>query len=487
MINKIFYSFTLTVLICFQTTNSQPINNKKNLVKKNFSFGEYWYLDLNHQESKEHLGTSDILINKEGIVNSDSLFFMEGTTVSFDLINNRLIKASDINSVVLLMDTIDALWYDNENISNSIFFWSCYFNNLTFFKNTNFNNSINFFGSVLNSCLFDSNNFNGYTNFGKVEFRNEVNILRTKFQFADFEYSHFLSSAYFDSCIFDTSSFNNVSFNKHISFSSIEFHNNANFEGTKFLDNCEFVKVNFYDTLNFYKTSFSNGVDLRRTNIDSIDVIILEDINYPIGKLYFYWEQFRGENKPKIQLNDYTSDKEDDYKRIERIYLNLRDNFKAFGDNHSADEVMFELAWQKDIIIENCWHNLYGYVLGYGYQPWRFIFIVIPLIFLFAVIWYFFYFGIIVFIVNPNFESDLVPSNISSVKLPFKTRYLFKKKVTYYDNSKIEPTISRMTKIWYVLHFSTSVLLGIRFKKEWIKAVPKNKIGSKSFMLMVTL
>ena len=46
--------------------------------------------------------------------------------------------------------------------------------------------------------------------------------------------------------------------------------------------------------------------------------------------------------------------------------------------------------------------------------------------------------------------------------------------------------INRLTRYWHALFFSTSVLLGIRFKKEWTKDLPENILGRKSFIYFVT-
>ena len=43
-----------------------------------------------------------------------------------------------------------------------------------------------------------------------------------------------------------------------------------------------------------------------------------------------------------------------------------------------------------------------------------------------------------------------------------------------------------LTRYWHSLFFSTSVLLGIRFKKDWIKVFPEDMLGSKSYIRLVT-
>ena len=86
---------------------------------------------------------------------------------------------------------------------------------------------------------------------------------------------------------------------------------------------------------------------------------------------------------------------------------------------------------------------MYGFFFGYGFQPWRFlVFVVVPLILLFALLWYIRYYDVLQ---NVVFKSEL--ENASA---------LSEQKGGFFQ------------KAWHSLFFSFSVLLAIRFKKSWI-------------------
>ncbi len=270
----------------------------------------------------------------------------------------------------------------------------------------------------------------------------------------------------------------------------LTFREIANFRGATFQDVTFFQKAVFKGAINFSKTTFKKEIDFRQANFDSVTVIYLEDITFPEGELHFYWEQFKGKDSLRIKLRNPPADslKDEHYTRIEIIYHKLRDNFIAQGDKSSADDVMYELEWQRDEILSEFDQQLYGIFFGYGYQPWRFLlFVVLPLLIIFAGVWYWFYYAILVFI-NPNLFSE----NVVTAELKHKDKYLFRTKNTqrvnlqFTDFSYALNDINRLTRYWHALFFSTSVLLGIRFKKEWTKHLPKNILGRKSFIYFVT-
>jgi hypothetical protein len=256
-----------------------------------------------------------------------------------------------------------------------------------------------------------------------------------------------------------------------------------------FQDVTFFQKTVFKGVINFTNTTFKKEIDFRQSNFDSATVIYLEDITFPEGELLFYWEQFKGKDSLRIKLTDLPADsvRDEHYTRIEIIYHKLRDNFIAQGDKASADDVMYELAWQRDEILSEFHWQLYGIFFGYGYQPWRFLlFVVLPLIIMFAGVWYWFYYAILIFI-NPG----LFPEDVTSVQLKHKDKYLLKTKNTkhvklqFTDFSFALNNINRLTRYSHALFFSTSVLLGIRFKKEWTKVCPEYMLGRKSFIYFV--
>jgi len=199
---------------------------------------------------------------------------------------------------------------------------------------------------------------------------------------------------------------------------------------------------------------------------------------------YIYiWEQIKGTNKPKISISEKSEDEEDNFKRIEEIYSLLIKNYLAQGDKVSADEVKYELAWQKDILIDSFWQWIYGISLGYGYEPLRYlIFPILLTIIFFCFVWYKMYYNIIAYILNNELDTDLELAPHYSINFQVKKHLGFE----LINHKNISPKINFITKVWHVLHFSTSVLLGLRFKKEWIRFANKHKTGLNSFLWIVT-
>ena len=85
--------------------------------------------------------------------------------------------------------------------------------------------------------------------------------------------------------------------------------------------------------------------------------------------------------------------------------------------------------------------KMYGFFFGWGYQPWRFLlFVVLPITIIFALVWYFVYYDVLQ---NAIFKRDI--------------------------STSLGPQQgSKLLKGWHAIFFSFSVLLGIRFKKEWL-------------------
>jgi len=60
-------------------------------------------------------------------------------------------------------------------------------------------------------------------------------------------------------------------------------------------------------------------------------------------------------------------------------------------------------------------------------------------------------------------------------------------KFEVFNHSKISQHISLLYRIWHVIFFSFSVLLGIRWKKEWSDVKHKGQFGSDTFLRVVTI
>ncbi len=363
---------------------------------------------------------------------------------------------------------------------------SIWFNKINF-ENQFLLNSSEISGPVI---LMDSTIFNNYVDFYGTNFQNWFNI--TNVIFKEIVNFHKISSdnifSIEDSYYNKDVSFRLAKFNNQSSIINTHFNKSVEFLGVNFKESPRLIGVQFNDTLDFRMSNFEQGLDIRRVNTDSVNVLFIEDMKYPIGSFYYHWDQLKGEEYPRIQLKNLSSDQFDNYHRLEKIYEGLKDNFLAQGNRTSADVVMYELALYKDILIPNLWYDLYGIFMGYGYKPYKYIlFLIIPLIMIFAFVWYYFYYGIIVRIINKNIDREL--GLVDDYKIQFNTeeKILLKKlKYKIYDHKTSKPKISKFAKIWQMLYFSASVLLGIRFKKEWIIVSNSNNLGYKSYFYILT-
>jgi len=359
------------------------------------------------------------------------------------------------------------------NFSTSYFVYDVDFNQATFDSLADFS-----YTYYKNDASFWNVTFNGLADFSHAEFHNHTFFRRAEFhQIATFNLTTFDSLA----------DFRGVKFHMDADFSFAKFQKGVDFESVTFGSISSFRRAVIKGEVSFRSTKFKEEIDFRQVNFDSVTVINLEGTKFSDGKFLFYWEQFKGKDSLRIKLKYLSGDslKNEDYTQIEIIYHKLRDNFLAQGNESSADEVMYELGWQRKEILKEFDWQVYGTFFGYGYQPWRFLlFALLPIILIFAIIWYWFYYPTLVFI-----KSDLFPK---SIQIDSKDKYLIKSgkfkllKMRISDFTKAPITMNPLTRYWHALYFSTSVLLGIRFQKDWIKVFPKDMLGRKSYIRLVT-
>lgn len=195
--------------------------------------------------------------------------------------------------------------------------------------------------------------------------------------------------------------------------------------------------------------------------------------------------RFKLYNAQSISSNFYSSE----FKAFEIDYQKLRDNFLAQGNKRSADDVMYELALRKDSLNAGFLWNIYGTLFGYGYQPWRFLIGVI-IIALLGAFWYYRKYYPIVAVISNEKNSEIgiksVYRSYGDVKVATKKSRIMRDQI--YDHSNISRHIGILHRIWHVVFFSFSVLLGIRWKKEWSEISYKldGLYGSKTFLRFVT-
>jgi len=335
-----------------------------------------------------------------------------------------------------------ATFGDRANFSWAKFDDEAHFSGATFGDGANFG-----WATFDDEAHFSGATFGDRAEFGRAKFGDGADFYRAKFDsVANFYRAKFDSVANFSWATFDDEAhFGEATFDDGANFREATFDDRASFFDAKFNDEVDFEHASFMGTVNFAYTDFRQGVDFRQTYFDSVEIIHLENMTFPEGKLRFYWHQFQGKDNFRIKLLYPPADslKQEHYNRIEIIYHQLRDTFLAQGDSGSADAVMYELGLQKNEILGEFWWRMYGLFFGWGYQPWRFLlFVVLPTIVGFAVLWYFKYYEVLQKVI---FKTEL------------KAAAAFKEKQD-----------DLLQKVWHSLFFSSSVLLGIRFKKAWI-------------------
>jgi len=454
-------------LICQQETEIP--------VLKKYSFGKVWYVE---DISPEFLSKKYDTI---GVVNKNGKYFLATKTLDQrgfrrivqapELHDIRLVsvKVPDKNGIALF--NVDG--FDSVNASLLIEYLEATHINISGIQ---FNKYVRFrYLKTQGNFIIKSATFKSPVVFVGARF---YSVEDTMFDFfysiMIIEESEFYEGVTFDLCDFNLTThlnrlnfnryagFTNNSFNKDVVFRECNFRAYVNFKQTDFNSSVEFQQVAFYDALNLYKTKFSKGVDFRRCNFDSIKVIIFEKIQFPIGKLYLNWKQIKMRDQPIISITTDSTGVSDEFNRLENIYFLLRDNYLAQGDKSSADDVNYELELRRDMMFSDLLHSLYGIWMGYGYEPWKYLFfLVIPIIFIFSIVIYLSSYATIYKILNNITEQDRF--EISKIKRKF---WIPSYKVNSPDFRY--GAIPALTRFWHSIFMSSSLLLGLRFKKEWI-------------------
>jgi uncharacterized protein YjbI with pentapeptide repeats len=353
---------------------------------------------------------------------------------------------------------------------------------------------------------FLNTHFLGNAWFGFADFRGLTQFTADFARIAQFGTAHFSDYTYFAGCTFDSSAY----------FGSARFDKGVDFVNTVFKKQLELDGTIIKSELDLVDTQFLEGVDFRRADLDSLNIIYVNHRTFfPDGKLWARWDQLRGRfqlrlshfdssalylspdsTKTNLSMEQADSVRNDLYRSLEMFYERLRDNFIAQRDNESADNAMYELGKQRSEMLNEFDWKIYGWLFGWGYQPWRFlVFVVLPFILTFTLIWYWLYFELAIRMIDDKVEQEF---STNPSKLSFRTREIsllpswrvFRRagrlKICTHSDSGIG--LGRLSRYWHVLFFSASVLLDIRFKKQWLQKIEtKGRLGERSFLAMITI
>ncbi len=369
----------------------------------------------------------------DSLVFSDSAAFNNATFKNSAAFNNARFK--DIANFALSKFEKNAL-FSKANFQQRAFFYSATINNIDFSGAKFEGPSIDFSSAtVKNNTNFTSSTFTGIAEFSGATLNN-ANFIGTSFK----------NNASFKETKFNKANFSHTIFSGSADFSSTECKDSTNFTYCRFEKNVDFDKSIFKKNFIITNTQFMQGVDLRSTKLKQNNTIIIfnHKTYFPKGKLQVYWYQI----KDRLIL-DKTDCLSDEINNNKIFYENLRDNYLAQNDKSSADSVMYEFSRKESDISKNPIKVLYGLGMGWGYKPFNFLtlaflFIAIP----FAVLWYVKFYYLVLPCVDNSY--------------PKLSKEQFEKR------SIVIPVV-KLAKIWHVLFFSMSVLLSIRFKKEWIE------------------
>lgn len=404
--------------------------------------------------------------NTEVIINDTIYYLMSQNTIyNPKPIFSPLIKYSYIQYPVLNL-TFDSIPYINSKINlvnvGLVNFTAKYSTfNRDILVTNNYNAVLSFDSVVFKQNVFFISNASRDHNENSITFNNTISEGTVKLSYTLIK-SLIISNSIFqqgfqlnkqeisaDNTTINRLYFEEVTFNKYTNLSNINFSD----------EHLTFTRCTFNDTLDLTKSSFNSSIDFRRTDLLNVNVLFFEDVNYKIGELLCKWDNIKGNPLPKISLKTLSPNKEDNFRRLEIIYNDLRDNYIQQGDRNSADMVSYELALQKEIVLQETSQFLYGVFMGYGYNPARFLIrLIAPIIIVFTLLWYFFFPQQ----VAKYYDFELTQNYLANVK-----RRLFKTSISIPNHKRY--TSAFIIKALQSIHYSFTLLFSVRFKNELLK------------------
>jgi uncharacterized protein YjbI with pentapeptide repeats len=250
---------------------------------------------------------------------------------------------------------------------------------------------------------------------------------------------------------------------RYATFRGCQFEGTADFGDTEIgsavIENCifreppSFERSRIRGSFSLAGSSFPAGLDLRQIDLSRAKAISLDNIIVQPERLRLRWDQLRANalgprltTRPILKAEGDFRDYKAVYENEDQKFLRLEATYKLIaaalysqGDAEDADEAKYELEDRRQEFSGSIWHRLYGTFLGYGYQPWRIVFAVLIGISAFCVL----------YAPHALTLAGILNSDIGSGKVPGHL-------------------VRRFSRVAYVVLFSGSVFLGIRFQREWV-------------------
>lgn len=473
-----FIRYTFLVALIIFTSKSYEQNKIKPTLRQ-FSFGEaYFYDGLKQNISFDRRDAPGF--DTLGLLTKDGAFYIQDKSINnFQL--QKYLYANEIRELNFNNIKTDIIMGDSSITEFNREFYTDSLTGLVGIYNVRFNKPMTFNYSFLSMIKLYKVSFLKFdlanTTIGKIKsndnfYFESVNILlNSRVESDTFNVPVQIYVSHLNS-----TSFSNDVFQKDVAFMYTTFNTFTDFSFSIFHSGFSFLTCIFKDTLNLTDADFKEGADFRTCNFDSLETIYMDLLKYPTGKLFIEWNMLDKLNGTyRIQIAARNLNNLDKFLRLQMVYNNLRSNYLAQGDKESADRVKYELECRRDEMLKNPWQSLYGFFLGYGYKPWRYIlFLVFPVIVFFSIILYVYYYPIIFEILDKDFDRFKHKVNRIHRRFFFPTYYIEDK-----ENKKEE--INLITRIWHSIFFGTSLLLAIRFRKEWINRYNKN------FLFIITV
>jgi hypothetical protein len=209
----------------------------------------------------------------------------------------------------------------------------------------------------------------------------------------------------------------------------------------------------FIGEMSFAGTTFKEGLDLRFADLSKATSISFEKIRSNPAEFFVDWSQIQRRGKHRLDVERGPEEKPDKwFPRLAAMYQIVANAYNAQHNGADAERALNELEVRRQETFGGFWHGAYGVLLGFGFQPWRVIFLVIPLILIFVAL----------YVPYREVIASILDADI-------------KKGTTTQDQ------VTGVARGFHLLFFSSAVLLGIRFKSEWIQ--PSNT----PFMVLVAI
>lgn len=413
----------LTVLCSFSIEVSSqelpklPIKRKK--IEFTFDEQEHWYLDIDLKPELEdgfryyfkELHNVDTLPLTEGLISRDSIYVQIGGTFDHD----KQYLFYSLNSVYIHDATIkDYYEFDNLETNTFIQFDSCTFKNETYFLGGRFHNAIAFF-----DCHFEKS-----FDLGSTEFKNSLFLVN-----CDFQSEAKLSG---------------------------NFSNNLDLSHSNFSKNTLFDYATLRDTIFLNDTQFSESIDFRLATVDSLDAFFLDGTQYKEGNLKIRWASIRKSKNYRIQIyrdleprGTSYQDRKYDFLHLDKIYKKLARNYKAQNDLKASNDINHELEIRRSSLIGGVWNKIYGLTFGFGYEPWRFIILIIVMVILMSFVYLKFFFK--------EAKQSLFAGEPDA------------------SSAVVEHSLPRMM---ITLKYSAWIFFSIKFHRNWIH------FGNKNFVIL---